>query len=92
MLEDTPDIKAARDKAKQRRARLHDYRKDYTVEEFISDLDVYFEKEVDFDYDKVRQEVSLEGKLEELVEKAKHKDTHPVSEFVCDMVKKSTKK
>jgi hypothetical protein len=85
------DIEFYRKEQKKRLEKLHDFTKEYTVERFLADLNAYFDNEVDFDLDKVRAEVSRLGELKGLVDKALAKNTHPISEFLKQLFKKSTK-
>ena len=69
---------------------LGDYKKGYNRDRFIKDLVKYFEGEVDFDLDKISKELEKPGKLSRLVDKAKEKNTHPVTEFVEELFKDLT--
>jgi aconitase A len=69
---------------------LQDYKKNYTLDKLISDLTIYFEGEVDFDLDKIRKDIAKPGRLEKLVEKARKKNTHPVIEFIQELLKDLT--
>jgi hypothetical protein len=79
------DIKEERRRARERRKKLHDYFTGYTVEKFMDDLCAYFDGEIDFNLEKIREAVSAKGKLIELIRKAEQKDTHPVSEFLQEL-------
>lgn len=74
-----------------RLAKLTDYKKGYDIDAFLADLDNYFDQQVDFDMVKVREFVEQPGKMEYLIQKAREKNTHPVSEFVKEILKHSVK-
>lgn len=57
----------------------------YNSDEFIADLVNYFGRDIDFDLSKIRQFVEKSGKLEQLITRAKEKNTHPVTEFVQEL-------
>ena len=81
------DIDKCRKAKKDKISQLGDYKHDYNVDKFILDLKSYFNNEVDFNLKKIRQEIEAPGKLEQLIQKAKSKDTHPVTEFVQELFK-----
>jgi hypothetical protein len=83
------DIEFYRQKRKRKLSCLNDYRKDYSIKKFIKDLICYFDGEVDFNLEKIRQIIEQPGKLEQLIQKAIQKETHPVTEFVKDILKDS---
>ena len=67
-----------------------DYKKGYNGGRFLEDLVKYFEGEVDFNLDKISKELEKPGKLSCLIDKAKEKNTHPVTEFVEELFKDLT--
>ena len=89
--EDSDEIKAQREERKLKFGKLHDFKAEYTVDQLMADLAVYFDNEVDFDIKKLRLEASRQGVLKAIVEAALKNDTHPVSEFLKYLVKNSTK-
>ena len=78
-----PSRQARRDKL----SKLTDYKKNYSIDVFISDLVNYFDNEVDFNLEKIRKLIEEPGKLGALVSEAKSKNTHPVVEFVQEFFK-----
>ncbi len=66
-------------------SQLSDFTKSYSVDSFIIDLVKYFDGEIDFNIEKIRECVESEGKLKELIKKAKKNHTHPVAEFIQEM-------
>jgi len=66
---------------------LGDYKTGYTGDDFLVDLVKYFDQEVDFDLDKIREEIEQPQKLASLIARAKEKNTHPVVEFVGELFK-----
>jgi len=68
-------------------SQLSDYRKHYTADKFIADLDKYFDGEVDFNLEKIRCKIEEPGELGRLVMKAEGKNTHPVTEFTQEIFK-----
>jgi len=66
---------------------LSGYKKGYNGKRFISDLVKYFDDEIDFNLDKVRDEIEQPGKLDQLIQKADQHNTHPVVEFVQNIFK-----
>jgi len=91
MIEDSDEIKLKREERKQKFGQLHDFKSEYTVDQLIADLTVYFDNEVDFDLKKLRAQASRPGILKSIVEAAVKNNTHPVSEFLKYLVKSSTK-
>ena len=81
------DIESYRKAKKDKIARLSDYKSGYDVDKFILDLELYFNNEVDFNLKKIRQTLEAPGKLDQLIEKAKSKETHPVTEFIQELFK-----
>ena len=81
------DIEKYRKARTGKLSRLGEYSKDYNSDKFIVDLKIYFNNEVDFNLKKVRQTIEAPGKLDGLIEKAKKKNTHPVTEFVQEIFK-----
>jgi len=65
--------------------RLTAYQKNYTVDIFMKDLNVYFDNEVDFNLDKIHREIEKPGRLNNLIAKARKKNTHPVVEFLKEL-------
>ncbi len=73
-------------RAKQEKVgRLSDYKENYDSQTFIKDLTSYFDNEVDFNLEKIHQEIEKPGRLSGLIKKAKQKNTHPVAEFIQDL-------
>lgn len=85
-------IEHSRKDAHARRKKLHDYHQGYTIEMLLKDLEIYFDGEVDFNYEKIQEFLQLPGKFEQLIKRANDRNTHPVSEFIQDMVKDATDK
>ena len=71
--------------------RLCDFREGYTIEKLIKDLAIYFDGEVDFNIDKIKEMLAPEGKLNELVLRAVRNKSHPASELVMEIFKSSSK-
>jgi len=86
---DSIDITVDRDEQRKKLSTLGDYEHGYTVESFLKDLMVYFDNEVDFNLSKIKAIIERPGKVEWLIEKAKKSNTHPVSEFVQEMLRES---
>jgi hypothetical protein len=86
-----PDKERLADEVRNRWAKLNDFRNDYNAEKFLRDLGYYFDDEVDFDIEKIRACITAPGCLEDLIEKAKLNNTHPVSEFIKGMMKNLSK-
>lgn len=88
---DKPDIEAEIRRSKKRKAdklkKLNDFNAEYNIDKLLEDLDSYFEGEVDFNLDKIKEEVQKEGKLTELTKQAIKKQTHPVVEFIQQILK-----
>ncbi len=80
-------VERFREKRKNKIRELNDFDKDYDVDKFISDLEKYFENEVDFNLDKIREEVRKQRNLEKFIHQALQKKTHPVVEFVQGLFK-----
>ncbi|MBD3264542.1 MAG: hypothetical protein GF375_05535 [Candidatus Omnitrophica bacterium] len=78
-----------KERRKQRWAALNDYKESYTPEDFIEDLQVYFENEIDFNLETVRQIISKEGELDKLKNRAEANSSHPVTEFLLEIFKDS---
>jgi hypothetical protein len=76
-----------RKKRKKIISQLSDFTKEYTIDDFMTDLVKYFDGGVDFNIEKIRECVEIKGKLKELIEKAKDADTHPVPEFIREMLR-----
>jgi len=66
-------------------ARLSAFRQGYSVKLFMADFGIYFDNEIDFNMDKIRQRIQKKGVLEELIRKAIQHNTHPVTEFVQEL-------
>jgi hypothetical protein len=84
------DIEFYREEKRRKLLCLNDYQKDYSIEKFMNDLMCYFDGEVDFNLEKIKEIVGQPGKLEQLIQRATHKETHPVTEFVKDILREST--
>ncbi len=80
-------IKPYRKERENNLSRLRDYTKNYNVDLFMEDLVVYFEDEVDFNLSQIRNIIESPGRLENLIHKAKQRNTHPVTEFVQELFK-----
>ncbi|MDD4294043.1 MAG: hypothetical protein PHP69_00850 [Candidatus Omnitrophica bacterium] len=76
------EIKALRDEQLQRIAVLNDYVTGYTKENLYSDLKLYYDEEVEFNFKKFDNFFNDVSFLEKLVNTAKQKNTHPVLEFI----------
>ena len=81
------EVEFYRQAKKKKIPELNDYRDNYTSSNFMSDLVKYFDKEVDFNLVQIQQVIEKPGKLSYLIEKAKEKNTHPVTEFVQELFK-----
>ena len=84
------DIKSYRNQKKKKLIYLEGYKDNYDVDKFISDLLIYFDGEVDFDLEKIREALNEAGKLESLIKKAEKKNTHPVVVFIQELFKDLT--
>ncbi|MCF7872889.1 MAG: hypothetical protein K9L80_01610 [Candidatus Omnitrophica bacterium] len=88
---DKRDIRAEIRRSKKRKAdklkKLNDFNSEYNIDKLLEDLDIYFEGEVDFNLDKIKEDVQKRGKLTELVKQAINKQTHPVVEFIQQTLK-----
>lgn len=71
-------------------AKLHDFNDGYTLDMLMEDLDAYFDGEVDFDFEKIKNMVCRNNKLNEIVKRAKLLNTHPVSEIIKEILKESS--
>ena len=71
---------------KERLKSLGGFDSDYTVRQFLIDFAVYFEDNPDIDLDRIKEEVEKPGKLKQLIDKAKQNNSHPVSEFVKELL------
>lgn len=81
------EIEQSRQRREAKIAKLNSFEKGYDVDTFISDLESYFEGEVDFNLAKIKEEIARLGNLEEIVNSAIQNKTHPVVEFVQKMFK-----
>ncbi|MBD3245481.1 MAG: hypothetical protein GF333_00535 [Candidatus Omnitrophica bacterium] len=88
--DDPGRIEEERQDRQRRYRQLHDYTQEYTLDQFIEDLQGYFDGQVDFNLEKIRAVVGKPGKLSQLIQRAREHRTHPVSEFVQDMVTNAT--
>lgn len=79
------NLNFSRKKRAEKISQLTDYRKQYDVNSFIKDLVVYFDGEVDFNLDKIRQEIEESQHLGNLIKKANQNNTHPVTEFIQEL-------
>lgn len=80
-------IEKARNQRKAEIKRLSDFTSSYDADLFLSDLESYFEGEVDFNLDKIKEVVKKPENLEQLVFKARQQKTHPVIEFVREILR-----
>lgn len=71
---------------------LSDFEEGYTVSRFLVDLEKYFEGEVDFNLDKIREKAEEEGNLKRCVSRARQNQTHPVVEFIREIFKDLNRK
>jgi len=83
------EIERCKSERKRRISKLYSFKEGYTVEKLLKDLDVYFEGEVDFDLEKIRDLAQKEGMLDNIIKAAIEKDTHPVCEFIEEIFKDS---
>lgn len=81
------EIAQSRKERNAKLSKLNCFDKEYNSDKFMADLESYFEGEVDFNLERIKKEIEQEGKLQEIIEKALQKDTHPVVEFVKDLMK-----
>ncbi|MFO8052839.1 MAG: hypothetical protein R6U54_02615 [Candidatus Omnitrophota bacterium] len=81
------EIKRSREKKADKLKKLNDFDAEYNIDKLLEDLDSYFEGEVDFNLDKIKEEVQEQGRLEELIDQATKKQTHPVVEFIQQILK-----
>ncbi len=81
------DIQKNRQVNQERLARLSPYASGYDIDKFMVDLVMYFDGEVDFNLEKMRQMAEEPGRLDRLIQTARHKNTHPVVEFVQNLFK-----
>jgi hypothetical protein len=81
------EIKKLQKKKADRLKKLNDFNAEYNIDKLLEDLDSYFEGEVDFNLDKIKEEVQEQGKLTELIKLAIKKQTHPVVEFIQQILK-----
>lgn len=81
------DIKGFRRQKENKLAKLSDYKQGYTTGNFIPDLEIYFEGEVDFNVEKIQQLIEVPGRLDRFIKEATKKNTHPVAEFVQELFK-----
>jgi len=79
----------ARKEQEARLKRLNGFDHGYTAEKLLADLVVYFDGEVDFDREKIKEFMETPNVLENLVVLAKKNQTHPVVEFIRDMLRGS---
>lgn len=86
-MEKDKDIEFHRKLKTERLFRLNDYRKNYSVDSFISDLINYFDGGVDFNIDNIRKYVENPTKIDELIRLAKMNNSHPVIEFIQKLFK-----
>lgn len=78
-----------RERRKEQWSKLNDYKKHYTSNEFIEDLQAYFDNGVDFDLETIRRTVSKKGELDKLKKQADVNGSHPVTEFLLEIFKDS---
>ncbi|MCF7907708.1 MAG: hypothetical protein K9L86_02385 [Candidatus Omnitrophica bacterium] len=80
-----PRLESFRRQRAEKITRLADYRQNYNSKIFMKDLENYFDKEVDFNFDKVSEEIEKPQRLENLIKKAAQKNTHPIIEFIQEL-------
>jgi len=83
-------VKVYRKEKELKLSRLKDYKVNYTSDNFIDDLVKYFDQEVDFNLDKIRNEIKKPQRLNYFIAMAKEKNTHPIIEFLEDLFKDLT--
>ena len=66
-------------------ARLSAFRHSYSVDLFLADFQKYFDNDVDFNLEKIRQRIEKAGVLEKFIARAKEHNTHPVTEFIQEL-------
>jgi hypothetical protein len=76
------EVNRLRKEQAEKLKKLHDFDKEYNSDKLLEDLQEYFGKEVDFNFDKIREEIQKQDILKDLIDRAVKKDTHPVIEFV----------
>ena len=81
------EVEFCRQAKKKKMPELGGYRNNYTCSKFMSDLVKYFDNEVDFNLIKIRQIIKEPGRLSHLIERAREKNTHPVTEFIQELFK-----
>jgi len=84
---DAQEIEKNRKMRQDKLSTLQDYNQDYDIDELMVDLVMYFEGEVDFNMERIRQIAQQPGKLSQLIQKAKQDNTHPAVEFVHELFK-----
>lgn len=81
------EIKQLEKEKSDKLKKLNDFKKEYNVDKLLEDLDIYFDQEVDFNFDKIKAEIQAQNKLKDLIAKACQKQTHPVVEFIQETLK-----
>ncbi len=84
---DDQRIEKKREKRTDKLSALQDYKNNYDIDMLMVDLLMYFEGEIDFNLERMRQVAQQPGKLLQLIQKAKQNDTHPAVELVGDIFK-----
>jgi len=87
---DENEIAKLRLKKEEQLRRLHQNTDDYTIDTFLNDLVVFFDNEVDFNISEIRKDLSEPGAFEKIKIKAQSNRTHPVEEFIKDLVRNAT--
>ncbi len=81
------EIKQLQKEKSDKLKKLNDFKSEYNVDKLLEDLNIYFEQEVDFNFEKIKEEIKAQNKLKELIDQACQKQTHPVIEFIQETLK-----
>ncbi|MDD5069432.1 MAG: hypothetical protein PHV17_01790 [Candidatus Omnitrophica bacterium] len=84
---DENEIAKLRLQKEERLRRLHQNIDDYVIDTFLKDLAIFFDNEVDFNISEIRKQLSEPGAFKRIKKKAKSNKTHPVEEFIKELVR-----
>jgi hypothetical protein len=76
------EVNRLRKEQAEKLKKLHDFGEEYNSDKLLEDLQEYFGKEVDFNFNKIKEEIRKQDILKDLIDRAVKKGTHPVIEFV----------
>lgn len=79
------NISSQRKEKDERIRRLNQFRQGYSVDLFLADFEKYFDNEIDFNLQAIRQRLEAAGVLEKFITRAIERNTHPVTEFVQEL-------